>query len=451
MVPKSLLEPITGTEVLVHRSMSRRSAVALASLTVVSLLAGCQTAPGTSGGTAGESAAAVDDGAQLTLWTRLAADSSLGRLVERYNATHRNQVKLTSVPGDSYLQKVGAAAGSQALPDLLATDVVYASGLASKNVLLDLTERVSSLPFKNRLAPGPIAASTVEERLYALPAVVDVSALFYNKVLYKKAGLDPDKPPTTLAEEVAQAKKIHSLGADTAGYYFAGNCPGCNMFTGWPSVWADGKETLSADGATASLDSAASRAWLDAWHEMYADKVVPATARQENGATWTAAFQAGTVGLQRFGALGYATLQQNDKLSIGVTGIPGASGKQSAYVGGDVLGISATSSKARQAWDFVQWTLSQEAQVDVVAKGGALPVRTDLADNRYSAADPNIVKLNQLIATGRTPSSPTFGQVFTDANGPWHKLFRDAVFSGASPAALAKDNTAITTALRSES
>ncbi|CAL9318408.1 ABC transporter substrate-binding protein [Streptomyces sp. SudanB91_2054] len=424
----------------------RRCAVAAAAL--AALLAGCQAAPQASQETAAGDVSAVDDGADLTLWTRLAADSSLGQLVNRYNATHRNQVKLTTVPGDSYLQKVGIAAGSKALPDLLATDVTHASGLASKNVLLDLTRRVNSLPYRDKLAPGPLTASTVDRKLYAVPTVVDVSALFYNKVLYEKAGLDPDRPPTTLAEEVQQAAEIHALGEGIAGSYFAGNCPGCNMFAGWPSIWADGEEPLSEDGTTARLESASSRAWMDAWQRMYADGVVPKKAREETGATWTVGFQDGTVGLQRFGALGYATLKQNDKLRIGVTAIPGADGERSAFVGGDVLGISATSAKARQAWDFVKWTTSQKAQVDVVAKSGALPVRTDLADNRYSATDPNIVTLNKLVATGHTPSSPAFGQVFTDANGPWHKLFRDAVFSGADAAALAEDNSAITAALQ---
>ncbi|WP_437088944.1 ABC transporter substrate-binding protein [Streptomyces sp. enrichment culture] len=425
-----------------------RPTVALVVVALAALLAGCQSAPRASVGSAASATTAVDDGTELTLWTRLAADSSLGRLVTRYNATHRNRVELTSVPGDSYLQKVGAAAGSGALPDLLATDVVHASGLASKNVLLDLTRRVGSLPYGDRLAPGPVDASTVDGKLYAIPAVLDVSALFYNKVLYEKAGLDPDQPPTTLTEEVAQANKIHALGDGVSGSYFAGNCPGCAMFTGWPSIWADGEEPLGADGSSARLDSAPSRAWLRTWHGLYDDGVVPTAARQENGATWTAAFQAGTVGLQRFGALGYATLQQNDKLRIGVTGIPGSGGKQSAYVGGDVMGISTTSGKAAQAWDFLKWTMSEQAQVGVVAKSGALPVRTDLADNRHSAADPNIVELNRLVATGHTPSSPAFGQVFTDPNGPWHKLFRDAVFSGADAETLAEDNRAITTALK---
>ena len=44
-----------------------------------------------------------------------------------------------------------------------------------------------------------------------LPFVLDLSMLFWNKDLYKEAGLDPEKAPATLAEYVANAKAIQAL------------------------------------------------------------------------------------------------------------------------------------------------------------------------------------------------------------------------------------------------
>ena len=41
--------------------------------------------------------------------------------------------------------------------------------------------------------------------------MLDLSVMFWNKDLYKEAGLDPDKGPTTLAEFAGQAKKIQAL------------------------------------------------------------------------------------------------------------------------------------------------------------------------------------------------------------------------------------------------
>ena len=46
--------------------------------------------------------------------------------------------------------------------------------------------------------------------------------LFYNKVLYQKAGLDPDKPPTTLKEFADQARTIRQkVGGDVYGTFWA--------------------------------------------------------------------------------------------------------------------------------------------------------------------------------------------------------------------------------------
>ena len=51
--------------------------------------------------------------------------------------------------------------------------------------------------------------------------------------------------------------------------------------------------------------------------------------------------------------------------SITITGMTGGA---STFIGGDSIGIGATSTKAAQAWDFLNWTMSDEAQVEVIAK-----------------------------------------------------------------------------------
>ena len=73
-----------------------------------------------------------------------------------------------------------------------------------------------------------------------MPLYADVSALFYNKDLFEKAGLDPNKPPTSLAEIREYADKITALGGDVKGYFLPGSCAGCNIFTVGPLMWASG-------------------------------------------------------------------------------------------------------------------------------------------------------------------------------------------------------------------
>ena len=85
-----------------------------------------------------------------------------------------------------------------------------------------------------------MTVATFNDRLFGVPLYADVSALFYNKDLFTQAGLDPNKPPTSLAELRTYADAITALGGDIKGYYLPGNCAGCNIFTVGPLMWASG-------------------------------------------------------------------------------------------------------------------------------------------------------------------------------------------------------------------
>jgi ABC-type glycerol-3-phosphate transport system substrate-binding protein len=52
---------------------------------------------------------------------------------------------------------------------------------------------------------------------------------------------------------------------------------------------------------------------------------------------------------------------------------------------GDDIGISRDSKKADQAWNFIAWVLSEEAQVQVLARNGDRVARADLQSNEFAA------------------------------------------------------------------
>jgi multiple sugar transport system substrate-binding protein len=171
----------------------RRRTVIGAATALVLALAAC----GGGGGGAAAPAAAevgpdgVDDGATLTLWTRAPLEKQANLLVEAYNASHRNQVELTVVPNDDYVAKVGAAAGADGLPDLLAADIVYVPNWAEQGLFQDITDNVDALAFKDELNQGHMSAGTLDGRAHVLPFVLDLSMLFWNKDLFREAGLYP--------------------------------------------------------------------------------------------------------------------------------------------------------------------------------------------------------------------------------------------------------------------
>jgi ABC-type glycerol-3-phosphate transport system substrate-binding protein len=97
-----------------------------------------------------------------------------------------------------------------------------------------------ALPELKTASSGHMTVARYDKRLYGVPLYADVSALFYNKDLFERAGLDPNKPPKSLAELRQYADKITALGDDIKGYYLPGSCAGCNIFTVGPLMWASG-------------------------------------------------------------------------------------------------------------------------------------------------------------------------------------------------------------------
>lgn len=383
----------------------------------------------TNSGDSGE----ADDGSTLTMWVRSPVELAATALVEEYNATHDNQVELTSIPGETFLQKVGAAAGSDALPDILAADVVYSPNYVEEGLYADLTERINSLSFVDDLAPSHLEAASQGGKMYGVPLSVDSSLLFWNKDLFEQAGLDPDVAPASYDEIVANAKAIRDLGDDIYGFYFAGECGGCFAYTWFPSLDAADEAPLSDDGQTVNLDTKAMQDLLTAYRTMVTDDSVPSGALTENGATWTTSFVDGTIGIAPFG--NFAIEQLKDApFEYGISQLPAPDGSAAAtFVGGDVVGIAASSDQQEQAWDFISWSLSETAQVEVLAKNGHLPSRVDLAGNQYSSEDPRVSQVIEGLADGYTPKALQLGAMFNDNTAPWLQQIRAVVVRGEDP------------------
>jgi multiple sugar transport system substrate-binding protein len=91
--------------------------------------------------------------------------------------------------------------------------------------------------------------------------------------------------------------------------------------------------------------------------------------------------------------------------------------------------------------------MSDEAQIEVIAKNKGVPTRTDLAANKYSSADPRLVEINNLMAKGKTPYAANFNATYNDPQSPWITTFRGAFFGDATKA-LSDGATALTASLR---
>jgi len=385
-----------------------------------------------------------DDGTQLTMWVRSATDQFSQRLVDAYNSSHKNHVALTIIPNDSYLTKVGAAAGSHSLPDILASDVVYTPNYTKQGLFQDVSADVKALPFYSSIAKSHLDVASYQGKIYAVPHKLDSSVLFYNKDLFKQAGLDPEKAPANFTEMLADARKITALGHGITGFDLAGNCGGCGVYTLFPYAWAAGEPVLSDDGKKVSIDTPAFKSIFGLYKQMSDEKLVDSSDKAQDGSTWPANFEAGKVGILPLGSPIVGDLLKQTKFQWGVAPLMAPDGSGTAtFIGGDVAGISATSKHRAQAWDFLKWTLEDNAQVEIIAKNGDLPGRTDLAGNKYTAADPRTKLIADGLKNGHTPFALPFGDLFNNPNGPWLATIRAALYGPGIDPALADGQSKI--------
>lgn len=385
------------------------------------------------GGTAtaeGIPAKGTDDGTEITLWTRSPLERQAKNVVEAYNKSHKNQVKLEIIPNDDMEGKVGGASQTDSLPDILAGDVVRIPYWASEGIFTDITKQIDGLDNKADLQQGHIEAGTVDGAEYTLPFITDVSVMVWNKTLYKEAGLDPEQGPKSIAEFTEQAKKVAALNKDgVAGSYLAGQSGGALVFDLFPSVWADGESVMNKDGSEATLDNDSMKGVLDAYKELAnTTNGLGAGSKEETGATWTAPFANGKIGVMPYPNTSTTALFDAEKdggFEVGVAPIPGTKeGKTSTFLGGDAMGISKDSKHVAQAWNFLYWLMQSDAQKEVFADQGDTASNIQTLKTAYKDADPRIQTINSVIidGNGQTPKSPAFNEAFNAAGSPWQLL-----------------------------
>jgi multiple sugar transport system substrate-binding protein len=401
----------------------------LAALAITAALTLSATACGGSSSSESIDTSSGEPTGTISLWARDSQKGFMDLLANAYNKSHKAQVEVTIVPSANFVQKFGTATAGGSGPDVASIDLVYLPYFASTGVLEDITDEAAKLPYKDKLSPSHQRLSTFEDKTYALPFTAEASVLFINKDLFKQAGLDPEKPPTTYAEILDAAKKIRALGPDTYGFTMAGQCGGCNIFEFTPSVWASGGDVLSEDGKTATLDSPQVTDALTFYREMNDAGVMPEAAKTDSGTAQPALFQAGKVGMVVLGAFFTQTLNTDKKIDYGIAPIPGKTGGSASFAGGDNIAVTAGSKNKAAAWDFVKWATDDEAQT-ILAKNSIVPVRTDLVESVYASADPRNALFSQALKTGKTPYSVVENQLFNDNNGPWATMINESVFGG---------------------
>ncbi|RSM79951.1 sugar ABC transporter substrate-binding protein [Amycolatopsis sp. WAC 01375] len=195
-------------------------------------------------------------------------------------------------------------------------------------------------------------------KLYGLPTMNYSMGLVYSRPLFRKAGLDPNKPPQTWDEVREAAKKIAALGNGTVGYadYSKNNQGGWHL-TGW--LYSMGSEVARKEGdkwvaafnndkAKAALNQLRAMRWDD--DSMGAKQLLEAQDVQRM-------MGAGQLGMYMAAPDNVPVLvkQFNGKYEdYGVAGMPGGQG---TLLGGEgyMINPKASPEKIKAGLEWVRW------------------------------------------------------------------------------------------------
>jgi multiple sugar transport system substrate-binding protein len=376
---------------------------------------------------------------EINLWVRTSSGAVLQALADQFNASHDDKVVITQITAEQMVTKLGASIAAGAPPDGAVLDLIYLPTFAATDSLEDITDFIDGLPYAKNMSPSHLRLGTFDGRKYAVPTLPDASVIAYNKDLFAKAGLDPEKGPTSLKEVAADAAKVRALGDDIYGFFFVAPSGSWQVYTFTPHVWAAGADILSADGRSATIDTPELRSVLGLYNQMWKDGSIHPTSRSGNGSDAVAAFASGKVGVLMTGSyiVNLLTSQYPD-VNFGIVPISGPDGGQSSFAGGDALtlmkGISAEKKAVAEA--FVDFYM-QPAQQVFITKESGMPPRTDVADEAYAQFDPRNLIAYNMLANAKTPYTFASDELFVSRTGPWLNLLNRAIFDGDIDGAIA--------------
>ena len=368
----------------------------------------------------------------LSIWARASSSNAAQHMIDLWNASHDDKIELTTIPDNQMVTKLATGVQSGDVPDLISFDLIYMPDFMKAGFLVDLTDTLAKDPNQEKVAKAFRDLASYDGHLYGTGFTPDVSILLYNKALFKKAGLDPEKPPTTIGQIEEYAKKIHESDPSVYGYYFSGSCGGCNIFTQAPMMWASGATLLPTSGDAPAMDGTGVKEVLQMLQNLWKAGAIPESAQGDTGANFQATFETGVIGMQGSGGFAIASLKANHpEIDFGIAPLPGVKeGDASSFVGGDVIAIPKGSKHGDLAVKFIEWQLTDEAQLEGLAKNYILPSRSDLADNKYFQEEPRYITTAKAVGIGQTPYAFHFNDMVNADQSPWLQMIQTAVFDG---------------------
>ena len=343
-------------------------------------LAGCGSSDSDSnasgGGSASDVDAALKEGGSITVW---AWEPTLTKVVKDFEAEYPN-VKVNLVNAgtgnDQYTALQNAIKAGKGVPDIAQVEYYALPQFALSDSLADLSDFGAS-DLEDTFTPGPWTAVHNGDAIDGMPMDSGPMALFYNKTVFDKYGLDV---PTTWDEYVADAEKLHKANPKA---YIANDTGDAGFTTSM--IWQAGGHPFNVDGTDVGIDFSdeGSQKFASTWQKLLDEKLLAPVGSWSD--EWYQGLGDGTIATLTIGAWMPANLESGVPDAAGdwrVAPMPQWSEGDTATSenGGSSLAVTDASGDKALAYAFAKYaTVDEGAQSR--ADNGAFPATTAQLEN----------------------------------------------------------------------
>ncbi|MGW1887862.1 extracellular solute-binding protein [Streptomyces sp. NPDC001970] len=374
------------------------------------------------GGGSGSGSASNDARGPITIWySNNAQEVAWGKsMVAAWNAAHPDEkVTAQEIPaGKSSEEVIGAAITAGNAPCLvLNTAPAAVPGFQKQGGLVALDEFPDAKQYlESRVGDRLTQYASPDGKYYQMPWKSNPVMIFYNKELFKKAGLDAENPKLASYQDFLKTsrKLVESSGAKAAIW----PAPTSEFYQSWfdfyPLFAAQTGKQLVEDGKAQFASPEGIKA-AELWKTMYSEGLVPK--EMFNGD----AFGEGKSAMAIVGP--WAVAVYGDKVEWGAVPVPTADGAAAKGTFSDEksIGMYTSCNNRGTAWDVMKFATGKEQDGKLLEATGQMPMRTDLTaafPSYFSAHKEYEVFAEQAAHTIESPNVPNSVEIW--------QTFRDA-------------------------
>jgi len=326
----------------------------------------------------------VDKNGHVTLqfWYALSGDAgnAVEYLVKQFNASQSAITVVPTFQGDysTTQAKLYSAIAGGTVPNV--AQVGGAALLGSSGAVLPISQFLSG---SNGMDTSDIIQAfldynTAGGTLWSMPFNNSVPVMYYNKDLFTAAGLDPNSPPKTFTDLIADAQKltVTPSGSSTPTQW-GFNTRDDNQWYLSTMILENGGKIVNDDETQVLYDGPEGVAMLSLWSDLVNKyKVMPPNQHSEAQSD----FLAGKLGIFLSSSASIGSIVGSAPFKVGVAMIPavGNLGPQLPVGGGSlVIFKNSNQTLVDASWTFTKYMVSHDSMVYLTTHTGYLPIYKD--------------------------------------------------------------------------